>query len=352
MLVDSRPQSLCLYGAGELGQLAVDFCESCGIKVVAVVDRSSEKSLYSRNGNYYITIPIKVYLERYHDIPLYICIATESYNVIKESLVSLGIATILPFYSLAKDDLAYPLNNGWTIESYDGSLEKDVARTTSRFCDNHSKSNYNSFILWHKSYIESVDPVYPFKPSERYILPELIDFLENRCSFLVDVGAHRGQCRARLEGMGIHFYKSHLFEPDPHNFDQLLIGCGENPDIHCYPVALYSCSIETCFQSGYNYCSRLSANGNLRLKTRTLDSYNLECDFLKIHTEGSELEILRGSINTIQKSRPAIAVAVYHNSNGICNIVDWLVSNFPFYRLYFRCHNYQGTGAFLYCIPS
>ena len=57
------PDSLCLYGAGELGQLAVDFCESCGLKIVAVVDQSDEViNIFSNSGVKYSSITIDQYL--------------------------------------------------------------------------------------------------------------------------------------------------------------------------------------------------------------------------------------------------------------------------------------------------
>ena len=44
------------------------------------------------------------------------------------------------------------------------------------------------------------------------------------------------------------------------------------------------------------------------IKVRTLDSYDIRADFIKIDVEGSEIEVLLGAMKTIRKSRPVIMV--------------------------------------------
>ena len=47
----------------------------------------------------------------------------------------------------------------------------------------------------------------------------------------------------------------------------------------------------------------------------TLDSFNLEVSFLKIDTEGTELQVLQGSFETISRSRPHILLEIATQSN-------------------------------------
>jgi FkbM family methyltransferase len=44
------------------------------------------------------------------------------------------------------------------------------------------------------------------------------------------------------------------------------------------------------------------------IKVRTLDSYDIRADFIKIDVEGSEIDVLLGAMKTIIKSRPIIMV--------------------------------------------
>lgn len=50
------------------------------------------------------------------------------------------------------------------------------------------------------------------------------------------------------------------------------------------------------------------------IKARKLDDYNLSPKILKIDAEGSELEVLKGSKETIRRSQPLIIVEFNHNN--------------------------------------
>lgn len=49
----------------------------------------------------------------------------------------------------------------------------------------------------------------------------------------------------------------------------------------------------------------------------TLDSFNLEVSFLKIDTEGTELQVLKGSFETISRNRPDILIEIAAQSNFV-----------------------------------
>jgi hypothetical protein len=40
----------------------------------------------------------------------------------------------------------------------------------------------------------------------------------------------------------------------------------------------------------------------------TLDSYSLDCGFMKIDVEGYELEVLRGAVQTIERCKPIMYI--------------------------------------------
>ncbi len=49
----------------------------------------------------------------------------------------------------------------------------------------------------------------------------------------------------------------------------------------------------------------------IRVKFRTLDSYKLKPDIMKIDVEGFELEVLDGAIKTIKKYHPKIIIETH-----------------------------------------
>jgi hypothetical protein len=106
------------------------------------------------------------------------------------------------------------------------------------------------------------------------------------------------------------------------------------------------------FKEGLGYCSQLWSESTIVRSVNTLDSLDCRPDFLKIHTEGSELEVLLGGVNTISRDRPVLAFSIYHNRDGLCRIPFESMQLFEDYKWYFRLHSYQGTGGFIYGLPK
>ena len=72
---------------------------------------------------------------------------------------------------------------------------------------------------------------------------------------------------------------------------------------------------------------------------------------LKIHVEGEEFNILKGSISTIDSYRPIIFITTYHNIDGLIKIPLHLINTLKNYKIYFRLHGWFGCSAVIYCIP-
>lgn len=68
--------------------------------------------------------------------------------------------------------------------------------------------------------------------------------------------------------------------------------------------------------------------------TKTIDSFGFEkVDFIKIDTEGCELLVIKGAINTIQKFRPVI-IAEHNNDKEATNMLQYLNKNNCNYNLH------------------
>jgi FkbM family methyltransferase len=153
---------------------------------------------------------------------------------------------------------------------------------------------------------------------------------------IVDVGANRGQSIAAFKRFAP---QSHIdaFEADPICAERLISRYRSHPTVTVHQCALADRSESATFyvpRYGWWACDGMGAtdlatatewlrdpgrmfrynDAKLRVQEypveyRTLDSFNLQPVLLKLHAQGSELAIVKGSKQTIQKYEPAIMCA-------------------------------------------
>jgi FkbM family methyltransferase len=131
--------------------------------------------------------------------------------------------------------------------------------------------------------------------------------------FTVDIGANIGNhamffkeiCNAKTIV---------CFEPLPENVKLLKINC---PECILYEIALSSTDGIKFLQhtDGINNNSgtaKITGNEGIPVQSAALDSFNFKnVTFIKIDVEGHEVEVIKGSINTISKYKPDLLVELH-----------------------------------------
>jgi FkbM family methyltransferase len=160
---------------------------------------------------------------------------------------------------------------------------------------------------------------------------DLLEILRNKVKsfdLVLDIGANVGNHS---------FYFSNIckskqiiaFEPDPKN---CLIYRNNNPTATLHQIALSNYTSVSYFNNATTYNSgtgKLSLDG-IEVQVTTLDSFNLSnVTFIKIDTEGEELNILKGMINTIINSKPEMLIEV-HNGITINDVLSILPIKYDF----------------------
>lgn len=141
----------------------------------------------------------------------------------------------------------------------------------------------------------------------------------DRRSSAIDVGCHKGEMldtMLRLAPEGTHF----AFEPLPDLFAALVLKYVDVANVRLHKVALSESPGEAAFQhvvtnSGYSGLRRRRYDRpnekvvTIKVRVEKLDDV-LPADaairFMKIDVEGAELQVLRGGIEMLRRSRPFI----------------------------------------------
>lgn len=118
---------------------------------------------------------------------------------------------------------------------------------------------------------------------------------------ILDVGAHHGESAIAYSILFPHA-RIDCFEPVSESFAELEKYTSGNARVHCHNYALGSQSEDSYIDTSAQYSStfRISAEGNEKITVKTLVEFCImndisRIDFLKIDTEGFDLEVLKGA---------------------------------------------------------
>jgi FkbM family methyltransferase len=139
------------------------------------------------------------------------------------------------------------------------------------------------------------------------------DFIPKPGDIIVDVGAQYGDYAI----LCAKYYKAKVFafEPLKSNFRIIKSNIKFNKlnknSINAYNFALgaESKKIEISFDN--DMMNSLNTTKKQRTSVKTLDTYSLKPDILKIDVEGFEMDVLKGAVKTIKRHHPKIILEVH-----------------------------------------
>lgn len=121
----------------------------------------------------------------------------------------------------------------------------------------------------------------------------------------VDIGGHVG---THSYFMAQRFVTVHAFEPVAEHLECFALNVTA-PNVSLHPVALGAkvCQVSIITEPGSSGNSRVGTSGDIEMWT--LDDFELTgVDYLKCDTEGFELSILMGAIETLKRCRPVMMI--------------------------------------------
>lgn len=184
---------------------------------------------------------------------------------------------------------------------------------------------------------------------------EFVDFLSDKTPSFVDAGCYNADdSLAFISIANGRYNKIYAFEPDSINYETCRKAFNHYPNIVLSNLALFGENRETVFQSNMGGSSGLSKYGETLVQSTTLDSFldGEKVSYIKMDIEGAELEALKGAKNTIQMHHPQLAICVYHKTEDIYEIPQFIHDLVPDYQFYLRHYSLCALETVLYAIKK
>jgi FkbM family methyltransferase len=170
----------------------------------------------------------------------------------------------------------------------------------------------------------------------------------------VDGGAYNGDTFLEIDSL-LEVAEAYLFEPDGENYRALVAAVKSvNGTALCLPLALTEQYTILPFHGMMGEGCALSTLGSVQIAAAALDEIvpSRHLDFIKLDVEGAEIQALGGAAGVIRRSRPILAISLYHKPEDIWRIPDLLSGICDNYQFYIRQHCYNSFELVLYAIPE
>jgi FkbM family methyltransferase len=187
----------------------------------------------------------------------------------------------------------------------------------------------------------------------QYFNPLTLEALQGKPIHFVDGGAYNGDTYLELCSLA-DVQEAYLFEPDASNFAQLVANTRYNERrAQCLPLGLSDHYGILSFSAGNGEGASITANGTSHIAVAALDTVlaGHTVDFIKLDVEGAELQALQGAKQLIQRSRPVLALSLYHCPQDLWELPLMLAAICENYHFYIRQHFFNSFESVLYAVP-
>jgi FkbM family methyltransferase len=328
-----------LYGAGQFGQLMLEYLSEKKYKVECFLDNSPEKQERSIHS-------LKVKKADEFSKGVILITARRAIAEIKASLKTIDLP-VMSFES-------------WFVIK---NIKKYAYIRNNVFSDEFSKNVLDTLLyvmLTNKNHYFSSICI----PEQYFCLAE---FVSGYNEHFVDVGAYVGDIIETFiwKKLG-SFDKIYAFEPMEKQYKAMVIRTKRLINewgIDDGKIVLEKAGISDVMQKQFISIDKNRVNGSVffdddcetqnreEISIYTLDNYfkDKKVTFIKADIEGYEMKMLKGAENVIKKYKPKMALCVYHKLTDMFDFIDYLQKIVPEYTFRLRHHSYNSTETVLYC---
>lgn len=284
--------------------------------------------------------------------------ADSAYDSIATVLNERGVTVPLLWPQQSYDFLQKELGFRYWLHSRDAYAAEAgaIAHARTLFEDEASRKAFDMVLTFRR---DDSSHAYPPTPESalQYLPAWLDDELASRglgALGFVDAGAYRGETLRAL-AVRLPITQAWTFEPDPTNYTALVEALDDWPGaVTNIPAALGEQSGSIAFSASGGEASHVgstdSGSATQLVPLVALDEalHGAQVDFIKFDVEGHELQALRGSIRTLQRCRPVLAVAAYHRWDDLWSIPAYVASLNAGYKFRLGLHGHNSFDTVLY----
>ena len=184
---------------------------------------------------------------------------------------------------------------------------------------------------------------------DRQYFEDFVEFSDKEV--FVDVGGYDGYTTRYFARLCPNYKAIHFFEPEEVNMRVAQKNLADLAHITYYQQGL-SDTKETLYFQTAGSASHIAASGDFSIAVDKLDELVTDAvTFIKMDIEGAEEKALAGCREIIAKHHPKLAVSVYHHSNALWQIPEYILSICPDYDLYLRHYTEGKDETVMFFIP-
>jgi FkbM family methyltransferase len=357
-LLEANHGRLVLFGAGTLGQQALNCLRADGVEPLAFSDNNS--AVWGQSVSDLTVLSPEDAAHRFGASALFVVTIwndKQRFAETAERLAALGCRRVV-----SSPGLRWKYRNRippfpfffLDLPSRVHQSAADVFKAATLWEDEQSRREYLSQIRMRLlGDLEHLPPPVP----NQYAPSDLFSPIESEV--FVDCGAFDGDTvQSFISSWGGKFQAVKALEPDPSSYKKLVDYVERQPGsiaerVEVIQVAIGEETGVVPFRADGTMGAAVSADGDVRITCVTLDElFDAECvSYIKMDIEGQEPAALRGASRLLARCRPVLAICVYHELDHLWSIPIYLHQHLNDYALYLRPHKADGWDLIVYAVP-